>query len=58
MRRPAAIMSASTVGCVELPDVGHGFDLIDGARTANVVAGIDPQRSIGRRRRRGYLGAA
>lgn len=33
-------VSASTVSYVELPGVGHGFDLIDGARTAPVVAAI------------------
>jgi acetyl esterase/lipase len=33
-------VSASTVGYVELPGVGHGFDLVDGARTGAVVAAI------------------
>jgi acetyl esterase/lipase len=33
-------VSASTVGYVELPGVGHGFDLIDGARAGAVVAAI------------------
>ena len=33
-------VSAATVGYVELPGVGHGFDLIDGARTGAVVAAI------------------
>ena len=33
-------VSAATVGYVELPGVGHGFDLIDGARTGQVVAAI------------------
>jgi acetyl esterase/lipase len=33
-------VSAATVGYVELPGVGHGFDLIDAARTAPVVAAI------------------
>ena len=33
-------VSATTVGYVELPGVGHGFDLIDGARTGAVVAAI------------------
>jgi hypothetical protein len=28
------------VGYVELPGVGHGFDLVDGARTSAVVAAI------------------
>ena len=33
-------VSAATVGYVELPGVGHGFDLIDAARTGAVVAAI------------------
>ena len=33
-------VSESTVGYIELPGVGHGFDLVDGARTAQVVAAI------------------
>jgi acetyl esterase/lipase len=33
-------VSAATVGYIELPGVGHGFDLIDGARTGAVVAAI------------------
>jgi acetyl esterase/lipase len=33
-------VSESTVGYIELPGVGHGFDLIDGVRTAPVVAAI------------------
>ena len=33
-------VSESTVSYVELPGVGHGFDLIDGVRTAPVVAAI------------------
>jgi acetyl esterase/lipase len=33
-------MSTATVGYVELPGVGHGFDLTDGARTSAVVAAI------------------
>lgn len=33
-------VSAAPVGYVELPGVGHGFDLIDGARTGVVVAAI------------------
>ena len=33
-------VSAAKVGYVELPGVGHGFDLIDGARTGVVVAAI------------------
>ncbi len=33
-------VSAATVGYVELPGVGHGFDLIDGSRTGAVVAAI------------------
>jgi acetyl esterase/lipase len=33
-------VSESTVGYVELPGVGHGFDLVDGTRTAPVVAAI------------------
>jgi acetyl esterase/lipase len=33
-------VSTSPVGYIELPGVGHGFDLIDGARTAAVVAAI------------------
>jgi acetyl esterase/lipase len=33
-------VSAATVGYVELPGVGHGFDLVDGARTGAVVAAI------------------
>ena len=33
-------VSAATAGYVELPGVGHGFDLIDGARTGAVVAAI------------------
>ena len=34
------MVSESAVGYIELPGVGHGFDLIDGARTAPVVAAI------------------
>jgi acetyl esterase/lipase len=33
-------VSAATVGYVELPGVGHGFDLTDAARTGAVVAAI------------------
>ena len=33
-------VSESTVGYIELPGVGHGFDLVDGVRTAPVVAAI------------------
>jgi acetyl esterase/lipase len=33
-------VSAEAVGYIEIPGVGHGFDLIDGARTAPVVAAI------------------
>jgi len=33
-------VSESTVGYIELPGGGHGFDLVDGARTAPVVAAI------------------
>jgi acetyl esterase/lipase len=33
-------VSDSTVGYVELPGVGHGFDLIDGARTTQVTTAI------------------
>ena len=33
-------VSEATVGYIELPGVGHGFDLVDGARTAPVVAAI------------------
>jgi acetyl esterase/lipase len=33
-------VSTSTVGYVELPGVGHGFDLLDGVRTGAVVAAI------------------
>ncbi|TPG37336.1 alpha/beta hydrolase [Mycobacterium hodleri] len=33
-------VSEATVGYIELPGVGHGFDLIDGVRTAPVVAAI------------------
>ncbi len=33
-------VSAAPVGYVELPGVGHGFDLVDGARTSAVVAAI------------------
>jgi acetyl esterase/lipase len=33
-------VSTSPVGYIELPGVGHGFDLIDGQRTAPVVAAI------------------
>jgi acetyl esterase/lipase len=33
-------VSGSKVGYVELPGVGHGFDLLDGARTGAVVAAI------------------
>jgi acetyl esterase/lipase len=33
-------VSAAKVGYVELPGVGHGFDLVDGARTGAVVAAI------------------
>jgi acetyl esterase/lipase len=33
-------VSDSAVGYVELPGVGHGFDLIDGVWTAPVIAAI------------------
>lgn len=33
-------VSESAVGYIELPGVGHGFDLVDGTRTAPVVAAI------------------
>jgi acetyl esterase/lipase len=33
-------VSESAVGYIELPGVGHGFDLVDGVRTAPVVAAI------------------
>lgn len=33
-------VSESPVGYIELPGVGHGFDLVDGGRTAPVVAAI------------------
>ena len=33
-------VSAATVGYIELPGVGHGFDLTDAARTGAVVAAI------------------
>ena len=33
-------VSEATVGYIELPGVGHGFDLVDGALTAPVVAAI------------------
>jgi acetyl esterase/lipase len=33
-------VSESVVGYVELPGAGHGFDLVDGVRTAPVVAAI------------------
>ncbi|GAC1396949.1 MAG: esterase LipC [Mycobacterium sp.] len=33
-------VSEAAVGYVELPGVGHGFDLVDGSRTAPVVAAI------------------
>ena len=33
-------VSDSTVGYVELPGVGHGFDLIDGVRTTAVITAI------------------
>lgn len=33
-------VSESAVGYVELPGVGHGFDLVDGVRTAPVIAAI------------------
>jgi acetyl esterase/lipase len=33
-------VSEAAVGYIELPGVGHGFDLVDGARTAPVVAAI------------------
>jgi acetyl esterase/lipase len=33
-------VSDSVVGYIELPGVGHGFDLVDGVRTAPVVAAI------------------
>jgi acetyl esterase/lipase len=33
-------VSEATVGYIELPGVGHGFDLVDGVRTAPVVAAI------------------
>lgn len=32
--------SNAAVGYIELPGVGHGFDLVDGARTAPVVAAV------------------
>jgi acetyl esterase/lipase len=34
------VVSTSTVCYVELPGVGHGFDLVDGTRTGAVVAAI------------------
>lgn len=33
-------VSEATVGYIELPGVGHGFDLVDGTRTAPVVAAV------------------
>jgi acetyl esterase/lipase len=33
-------VSEATVGYIELPGVGHGFDLVDGTRTAPVLAAI------------------
>jgi len=33
-------VSEATVGYIELPGVGHGFDLVDGVRTAPVMAAI------------------
>lgn len=33
-------VSSSAVAYIELPGVGHGFDLVDGGRTAPVVAAI------------------
>jgi acetyl esterase/lipase len=33
-------VSESSVGYIELPGVGHGFDLVDGVRTAPVVAAV------------------
>jgi acetyl esterase/lipase len=33
-------VSDATVAYIELPGVGHGFDLVDGVRTAPVVAAI------------------
>ncbi len=33
-------VSESAVCYIELPGVGHGFDLIDGTRTAPVVAAV------------------
>ena len=33
-------VSSASVGYIELPGAGHGFDLVDGARTAPVVAAI------------------
>ena len=33
-------VSDETVGYIELPGVGHGFDLVDGVRTPPVVAAI------------------
>ncbi|MFN8032477.1 MAG: alpha/beta hydrolase [Mycobacterium sp.] len=33
-------VSSSPVGYVELPGAGHGFDMIDGARTGSVVCAI------------------
>src|ERR1700730_12690555 len=33
-------VSEATVGYIELPGAGHGFDLVDGVRTAPVVAAI------------------
>ena len=33
-------VSEAAVGYIELPGVGHGFDLLDGVRTAPVVAAI------------------
>ena len=54
-------VSAATVGYVELPGVGHGFDLVDGARTRRscrrhrTIPPSDPPGSIGCRSRRGHL---
>jgi acetyl esterase/lipase len=39
VERPRSV-SESAVGYIELPGVGHGFDLVDGTRTAPVVAAI------------------
>ena len=33
-------VSEAAVGYIELPGVGHGFDLVDGTRTAPVLAAI------------------